>query len=67
MAVDARTEPAADPVREDRRVRLRAKERLTYRVTFRPEPGVDGIRALRALLKSSLRRFGLRCIQADQE
>jgi hypothetical protein len=37
-------------------------ERPIYRVTLRPEPNVDGIRALRAMLKAALRRFGLRAI-----
>ena len=31
------------------------------------KPGVDGIRALRALLKVALRRFGLRAIEAREE
>jgi hypothetical protein len=31
-------------------------------ITFRPEPGVDGLRAVRAVLKLALRAFGLRCI-----
>ena len=29
-------------------------------------PGVDGIRALRALLKIALRRFELRCVEARE-
>jgi hypothetical protein len=33
-----------------------------YTITFRTEPGVDGLRAARALLKLALRAFGLRCI-----
>jgi hypothetical protein len=35
-------------------------------VTFVAEPGVDGIKAFRALLKSALRRFGLRAIDAHE-
>jgi hypothetical protein len=34
-----------------------------YTITFRPEPGVDGLRAVRALLKMALRAFGLRCVR----
>ena len=30
-------------------------------------PGTDSIRALRALLKILLRRFGLRCLSAREE
>lgn len=35
---------------------------VVYVVTVQSAPGVDGDRALRALLKLALRRFGLRCI-----
>lgn len=59
MAVVAVDQRPADPEREDGRVRLRAKERPTYRITFRPLPGVDGDRAIRALLKRALRSHGL--------
>jgi hypothetical protein len=41
--------------------------RPTFIVTFRPEPGVDGIRSLRALLKLSLRRLGLRALSAEEK
>jgi hypothetical protein len=37
-------------------------EETTYVLMVRPEPGVDGIRALRAWLKRGLRDFGLRCV-----
>ena len=37
-------------------------KRPLYLVTVRAEPGVDPARALRALLKLALRRFGLRCV-----
>jgi hypothetical protein len=40
--------------------RCRSKNRPVYVIGLRPEPEVDGIRALRALLKIALRRFGLR-------
>lgn len=43
-----------------------SKERPLFIVTLRPELGVNGIRALRAFLKTSLRRFGLRCITISQ-
>jgi hypothetical protein len=37
-------------------------EHASYLITVRAEPGVDGIRALRAWLKIGLRSFGLRCV-----
>ena len=40
--------------------------RPTYMLIFRPEPGVDPILALRALLKIALRRFGMRCVSARE-
>jgi hypothetical protein len=40
------------------------KERTTYTLTIRPEPGVDDeVRALRAWLKIGLRTFGLKCLE----
>lgn len=39
----------------------KASERPVYRMLVRGEPGIDETRALRALLKVMLRRFGLRC------
>jgi hypothetical protein len=43
-------------------------ERPTYIVELRVEPGVaDPVRALRAALKSLLRRFGLRAISAEEK
>jgi len=42
-------------------------ERPTYVLIVRPERNVaDPVRALRALLKVSLRRFGLRCVSAHE-
>ena len=42
-----------------------AREQATFVVTFRPTVvGIDPIRALRAVLKFALRRFGLRCTGA---
>jgi hypothetical protein len=43
-----------------------AKERPVYVLELRPEPGVDPVLALRALLKITLRRFGMRCISARE-
>ena len=37
-----------------------------FHVTFVAERGVDGIRSLRAVLKSALRRFGLRAIDVRE-
>jgi hypothetical protein len=51
---------------------LKPSTRLTFRarrafvVHLRAEPGVDGIRALRALLKMALRRFGLRAVDVRE-
>ena len=40
-------------------------DRPTFILHFRPEPGVDDpIRALRLLLKTASRRYGLRCVNA---
>lgn len=44
----------------------RRPPRPTYVVHLRPEPGVDGIRALRAGLKFLLRRHRLRCLSARE-
>jgi hypothetical protein len=41
--------------------------RPVFVVRFRPLPGIDAIRALRATLKSALRQHGLRCIDAREE
>ena len=43
-----------------------AKDRPTFVLELRAEPGVDPVLALRALLKVTLRRFGLRCISAHE-
>ena len=45
----------------------KANERPAYRLLLRPEPRVDGERALKALLKYSLRRLGLRCVSVGLE
>jgi hypothetical protein len=44
-----------------------AKARPTFTITLRPEPGVDPVQALRALLKVTLRRFGLKCVSASED
>ena len=41
---------------------LEAAERPVYQLQVRAEPGVDENRALRWLLKSMLRRFGIKCL-----
>jgi hypothetical protein len=43
-----------------------APDRPIYTVRFRPEPGVDGIRNLRHLLKRALRDWGLRCVDISE-
>jgi len=43
-----------------------AKSRPTFTLILRAERGVDAIRALRALLKVTLRRYGLKCLSAVQ-
>jgi hypothetical protein len=40
------------------------EERPVFVIRLRPEKGVDGHRALRAVLKVLLRRFGLRAVSA---
>jgi hypothetical protein len=47
-----------------KRGRRNAAERPLFVLTLRPEPGVDGTRALRRFLKVALRSFRLRCISA---
>jgi hypothetical protein len=41
--------------------------RPRFIITFSPGPGVDGIRALRLLLKSALRRFGLVAVDIHED
>jgi hypothetical protein len=38
----------------------------SFTVTFTAAPGSDGIRGLRGLLKISLRKFGLHCVDARE-
>ena len=49
------------------RRRLRGARCLFFLVRLRPLPGVDAIRALRAALKTLLRRYGLRCESVEIE
>jgi hypothetical protein len=42
-------------------------DRTAFIIVLRPEPGVDGTRALRAALKSLLRSFGLRAVRIATE
>ena len=41
--------------------------RPVYTIRLRPEPGTDGIRSLRGLLKRALRSHGLRCVSVEEE
>jgi len=41
--------------------------RPTYALRLRAEPGINAIHALRAVLKTMLRRYGLRCLSAYEE
>lgn len=43
-----------------------AAERPTFLLRLRPEPNVDGIRALRRALKFMLRACGLRAISVER-
>ena len=44
-----------------------ATARPIFIVRLRPQPGIDGIRALRLALKVLLRRFGLKAIEVKEE
>jgi hypothetical protein len=41
-------------------------ERPVYTIKLRPLPGVDAVRALRALLKHALRRCGLKAVSVEE-
>jgi hypothetical protein len=43
-----------------------AAERPHFVLVLRPEPGIDGARALRRFLKVALRSFRLRCLSAEE-
>jgi len=44
-----------------------AADRPTFIIRVRPQPGVDPIKALRAALKTLLRRYGLRALEVTEE
>lgn len=46
---------------------LPADERQIYCLKVRAERGVDVVKALRSLLKTALRGFGLRCVSITKE
>jgi hypothetical protein len=48
------------------RRRARPEPRPTFVLRLQAKPGTDGVRNLRLLLKSALRRFHLRCLDAHQ-
>jgi hypothetical protein len=43
-----------------------SRNRDAFTATFVATPGTDGLKAFRALLKSALRRFGLRAIDVRE-
>jgi hypothetical protein len=42
-------------------------DRPTFVLRLRPEPNVDAVHALRAVLKSLLRQHGMRCLAVSEE
>jgi hypothetical protein len=46
---------------------LVADDRPIFTVSFRAEQGIDGVRAFKALLKFSLRKYGLRAVTVREE
>jgi hypothetical protein len=44
----------------------RAVPQRVFVLTLEPKRGVDPIKALRALLKLALRRFGMRCVAVEE-
>jgi hypothetical protein len=46
---------------------MSAADRPIFILRLRPEPGVAGLRALRAALKVLLRRFGLKVVDIKEE
>jgi hypothetical protein len=44
-----------------------AKDRPVFTVQFRAKPGIDAIKALRALVKRALRNHGLKCVSASED
>jgi hypothetical protein len=43
------------------------RPRPTFILKLRPQPHIDGVRALRQALKFLLRRFGLRAVEVREE
>jgi hypothetical protein len=41
--------------------------RPIFVLRLRPDPNVDPVRALRAVLKSLLRTYGMKCIAVEEE
>jgi hypothetical protein len=52
---------------EGRFADLPKAERPVYRLLVQAEPRVDEVRALRSLLKTMLRGYGLRCVSITKE
>jgi hypothetical protein len=50
-----------------RRGRARPEQQPTFVLRLQAKRGTDGVRNLRLLLKSALRRFHLRCVEAIEE
>ena len=48
-------------------LRNSGETRATFTLSLRPEPGVDGFAALKALLKTALGTYGLRCMKIGTE
>jgi hypothetical protein len=46
---------------------LNMRGRLTFVLVLRPEKGIDGLRAIRALIKVALRKFGLRLVTIRED
>jgi hypothetical protein len=46
---------------------MKVVDRPIFVLRLRPEKGVDPINALRHVLKTLLRRHGMRCVSVDEE
>jgi hypothetical protein len=46
---------------------VKVDSRPIFTVSFRAERGIDGVRAFKALLKFSLRKYGLRAVTVREE
>jgi hypothetical protein len=47
--------------------RVQADQQPTYVVRLQAQPGIDAVKALRWILKISLRPFGLKCVGIAKE